>query len=148
MARGTAEHSRIPRLPCVIPPIMRVGARVYLRRARSVFGSLRSSLPPRCTVPKTELLARTTPNPLTSTHPIIHPTTHSPVSIQIQMRLENEKYLRAHPELKMMMNRFLRDVLEKEPRDVTSFAAAFFTDPALRRKVIPDSVLDEAVSKE
>jgi hypothetical protein len=64
------------------------------------------------------------------------------------MRLENEKYLRAHPELKMMMNRFLRDVLEKEPRDVTSFAAAFFTDPALRRKVIPDSVLDEAVSKE
>ncbi len=64
------------------------------------------------------------------------------------MRLENEKYLRAHPEVKMLMNHFVRHVLEHEPNDIPTFASGYFSDPGLRQKVNPTRVLDEAVEKE
>ena len=45
-----------------------------------------------------------------------------------QIRLDNEKYLRDHPELRQMTSVFLARVLEEKPGDVLEFAATFFSE--------------------
>ncbi|TRY69691.1 hypothetical protein DNTS_020251 [Danionella cerebrum] len=42
---------------------------------------------------------------------------------KIKTRIANEKYLRSHPEVEMLLSDFLRDVFLKRPSDIREFAA-------------------------
>jgi hypothetical protein len=48
---------------------------------------------------------------------------------QKDLRIENERYLRDHPEVKELVNKFLIKVLDQEPDDIKTAAAEYFTDP-------------------
>lgn len=51
---------------------------------------------------------------------------------QVALRIENERYLRAHPELQTMLSSFMASVLRDRPDDVVKHAVAFFhTHPQL-----------------
>ncbi|XP_033983665.1 RIIa domain-containing protein 1 [Trematomus bernacchii] len=50
---------------------------------------------------------------------------------KIKTRINNEKYLRSHPEVEVLIGDFLRDVLLKRPADIRDFAADHFTNPDL-----------------
>eukprot|EP00741_Cyanophora_paradoxa_P017308 tig00020961_g16718.t1 len=52
-----------------------------------------------------------------------------------RLRVENEYYLREHPELSRMISMFLAEMLEKKPDNVLQFAGKFFTAPELATKV-------------
>ncbi|XP_062393765.1 RIIa domain-containing protein 1 [Sardina pilchardus] len=54
---------------------------------------------------------------------------------KIQTRIANEKYLRTHPEVEVLLSHFLRDVFLKRPADIREFAAEHFTDPDLPQKI-------------
>ncbi|KAM9488967.1 RIIa domain-containing protein 1 [Clarias gariepinus] len=54
---------------------------------------------------------------------------------KIKTRIANEKYLRAHPEVEMLLSDFLSDVFVKRPTDIRKFAADHFSDPDLPRKI-------------
>ena len=54
---------------------------------------------------------------------------------KVALRLENEKYLRQHPELRGMISLFMAKVLEGKPEDVQQYAAEFFTQEDLEPKV-------------
>ncbi|CAG11885.1 unnamed protein product [Tetraodon nigroviridis] len=58
---------------------------------------------------------------------------------KIKTRIDNERYLRSHPEVEIMISDFLRDVLLKRPTDIRRFAADHFgrTVPD-----VPDVVTD------
>ncbi|XP_034030688.1 RIIa domain-containing protein 1 [Thalassophryne amazonica] len=60
---------------------------------------------------------------------------------KIQTRVDNEKYLRSHPEVELLIGDFLRDVLLKRPVDIQEFAASHFTNPNLH--VVIGSKLEE-----
>mmetsp|Transcript_21225 Transcript_21225/g.74864 ORF Transcript_21225/g.74864 Transcript_21225/m.74864 type:complete len:82 (+) Transcript_21225:235-480(+) len=51
---------------------------------------------------------------------------------KVELRVKNEQYLRAHPELGDMTALFLGKAVEARPDDVLAFAARFFTDKRLR----------------
>ena len=55
---------------------------------------------------------------------------------KVQMRLNNEKYLRAHPELKALVSFFMRTLLEEKPEKPELFAAEFFTRPDVKPIVL------------
>ena len=52
------------------------------------------------------------------------------------MRLNNEKYLRSHPELKALVALFMRTLLEDKPEKPEIFAAKFFTRPDVKAIVL------------
>ncbi|KAJ3291259.1 RIIa domain-containing protein 1 [Rhizoclosmatium sp. JEL0117] len=52
-----------------------------------------------------------------------------------QTRIENEIYLRDHPEIKDILHYFMGQVLLKKPENVKDFAAELFSDPKLAKKV-------------
>ncbi|XP_041368066.1 RIIa domain-containing protein 1-like [Gigantopelta aegis] len=54
---------------------------------------------------------------------------------KIQTRMQNELYLRDHPEVECLLASFLSDVLIKRPENIREFASDFFTHPSL-----PDTV--------
>ncbi|XP_056331913.1 RIIa domain-containing protein 1-like [Danio aesculapii] len=54
---------------------------------------------------------------------------------KIKTRIANEKYLRSHPEVEMLLSDFLRDMFLKRPADVREFAAGHFSDPGLPTKI-------------
>jgi len=60
---------------------------------------------------------------------------------KMQTRLENEKYLRGHPEVECLLAGFLRNVLIERPDNVREFAAGHFTEPSLPSEV--ERQLDE-----
>ncbi|OHT02467.1 hypothetical protein TRFO_30412 [Tritrichomonas foetus] len=44
-----------------------------------------------------------------------------------QIRIENEKYLRRHPELNKMISEFMMALLKDKPKEVLPYAVVFFT---------------------
>ncbi|XP_041094956.1 RIIa domain-containing protein 1-like [Polyodon spathula] len=60
---------------------------------------------------------------------------HKLKQFQINTRIANEKYLRSHPEVEMMLSEFIREVLLKRPGDIREFAAEHFSDPALPGRI-------------
>ncbi|XP_055065891.2 RIIa domain-containing protein 1-like isoform X3 [Misgurnus anguillicaudatus] len=54
---------------------------------------------------------------------------------KIKTRIANEKYLRSHPEVDMLLSDFLRNVFMKRPSDIREFAADHFSDPGLEQKI-------------
>ncbi|XP_033634692.1 RIIa domain-containing protein 1-like [Asterias rubens] len=54
---------------------------------------------------------------------------------KIQTRLGNEKFLRDHPEVDVLLAGFLGDVLTQRPENIRDFAADWFTKPHLKDSV-------------
>jgi hypothetical protein len=54
----------------------------------------------------------------------------------VELRLENERYLRKHPELRQLFKHFMATVLEEKPPNVQEFAARFFTQDGLKEQVL------------
>jgi len=54
---------------------------------------------------------------------------------KVKTRIDNERYLREHPELECLLSKFLREVVRHRPDNVRDFAADFFTSPDLPRMV-------------
>eukprot|EP00826_Nyctotherus_ovalis_P007063 TRINITY_DN1173_c0_g1_i25.p2 TRINITY_DN1173_c0_g1~~TRINITY_DN1173_c0_g1_i25.p2 ORF type:complete len:107 (-),score=45.59 TRINITY_DN1173_c0_g1_i25:124-444(-) len=51
---------------------------------------------------------------------------------KLELKIENELYIRAHPELKTMISLFLKKVLDEQPKNVLQFAGSFFDRPSLK----------------
>nr|XP_004667107.1 RIIa domain-containing protein 1 [Jaculus jaculus] len=56
-------------------------------------------------------------------------------NFKIQTRIANEKYLRTHKEVRLLISSFFREIFLKRPDDVLEFAADYFTDPRLPNKI-------------
>ncbi|KAL3980734.1 RUN and SH3 domain-containing protein 1 [Sarotherodon galilaeus] len=56
---------------------------------------------------------------------------------KIKTRIDNERYLRSHPEVDVLIGDFLRDVLHKRPADIRGFAADHFSNPNLQETILP-----------
>lgn len=54
---------------------------------------------------------------------------------KLDIRIGNEKYLRDHPELTVMLQIFMREVLSEHPQNVLQFAGWFFDREELREIV-------------
>ncbi|XP_022621929.1 RIIa domain-containing protein 1 [Seriola dumerili] len=54
---------------------------------------------------------------------------------KIKTRIDNEQYLRSHPEVELLIGDFLRDVLLKRPADICEFASDHFTNPNLHATI-------------
>ena len=52
---------------------------------------------------------------------------------KVQYRVNNETYLRKHPELQNMISVFLFKVLEEKPRDILQYAGKYFDQPDLEK---------------
>ena len=55
--------------------------------------------------------------------------------LKIKTRLNNESYLRKHPEVSIMLSGFLSSCLSVRPDSVERFASEYFSDPQLYEKV-------------
>ncbi|TPX40290.1 hypothetical protein SeLEV6574_g06698 [Synchytrium endobioticum] len=53
----------------------------------------------------------------------------------INQRIDNERYLRAHPEVRHIIQYVLHQILLIQPTNVQEFIADLFTDVELRSKV-------------
>ena len=51
------------------------------------------------------------------------------------LRLENEEYIREHPELRGAIRLLMAKLLDDTPEDLQQYVCEFFTDPELERKV-------------
>ncbi|CAJ1062259.1 RIIa domain-containing protein 1 [Xyrichtys novacula] len=65
---------------------------------------------------------------------------------KIKTRIDNERYLRSHPEVEILIGNFLRDVLLERPTDIQEFAAEHFTNPNLQ--VVISSKMDRKIGTE
>lgn len=54
---------------------------------------------------------------------------------KIKTRMDNEEYLRGHPEVEILITSFLRELLLRRPSNVSEFAAAYFNSPDLPSSV-------------
>nr|XP_010956845.1 RIIa domain-containing protein 1 [Camelus bactrianus] len=54
---------------------------------------------------------------------------------KIQTRITNEKYLRTHKEVELLISGFFREMFLKRPDNIQEFAADYFTDPRLPNKI-------------
>ena len=52
-----------------------------------------------------------------------------------ELRIQNEQYLREHPEVDGMISSFLKHLLAEKPSNVYDCAVSFFTEGGLREKV-------------
>ncbi|KAM3825198.1 RIIa domain-containing protein 1 [Vipera latastei] len=66
----------------------------------------------------------------------LHPTQLSQLmTYKINTKINNEQYLRTHTEIEVLLSGFLRDVLMKRPENIREFAADYFTNPELPKKI-------------
>ncbi|XP_028911988.1 RIIa domain-containing protein 1 [Ornithorhynchus anatinus] len=52
-------------------------------------------------------------------------------NFKISTRIANERYLRTHRDVALLIGGFLRAILLKRPENIQEFAAEYFTDPEL-----------------
>ncbi|XP_069335339.1 RIIa domain-containing protein 1 [Eulemur rufifrons] len=64
---------------------------------------------------------------------------------KVQSRIANEKYLRTHKEVELLISSFFREMLLKRPENILEFAADYFTDPRLPRKIHMQLIKDKNV---
>ncbi|KAK6326446.1 hypothetical protein J4Q44_G00020910 [Coregonus suidteri] len=84
-----------------------------------------------CAIPGRKLLALSTEGSRMIGSPAKPPHFREELIDKIETRINNEKYLREHPEVEALISDFLRDVFLKRPTDIREFAADYFTDPNL-----------------
>ncbi|CAL8093355.1 unnamed protein product [Calicophoron daubneyi] len=65
--------------------------------------------------------------------------------LKAETRINNERYLREHPEINHMISAFLRDLLLKKPDDPREHFKDFFTHPDLRKRI--DELKNEYAKK-
>ncbi|XP_060614486.1 RIIa domain-containing protein 1 [Anolis sagrei] len=65
------------------------------------------------------------------------------LQFKINAKIANERYLRSHKEVGLMLSGFLREVLLQRPDNIREFAADYFTDPDLPAK-IQKEMMDKA----
>ncbi|KAI9144073.1 hypothetical protein BKA69DRAFT_1058070 [Paraphysoderma sedebokerense] len=70
--------------------------------------------------------------PSTSTNSQLSNLSHS---TRVSLSISNERYLRAHPEIKHIMSYFTQRWLLEKPTDIFEFARTVFTDDDLKVKV-------------
>ena len=56
--------------------------------------------------------------------------------MQRKIRMDNEKYLRSHPELAQITSVAISEILREQPSEPVPFLARFMTDPKLKEKVL------------
>ena len=66
--------------------------------------------------------------------------------LQLELRIENEKYFRAHPELQSMIQLFFYKVLDDRPDNILAYAGQFF-DRAELHEVVKKSIEDQMASE-
>lgn len=59
--------------------------------------------------------------------------------MQLELRIENEKYIRQHPELNGLTTLFIRKILDDRPENILEEAGKFF-DRAQLRDVVEESI--------
>ncbi len=57
--------------------------------------------------------------------------------MQIQKRIENERYLQNHPELNVLLRDFIRQTCLQKPDDIRQFAAGMFPSILLKFILFP-----------
>ncbi|XP_054849731.1 RIIa domain-containing protein 1 [Eublepharis macularius] len=57
------------------------------------------------------------------------------LNFKINTKIDNEKYLRSHKEVALLLSGFLREVLLQRPEKIQEFAADYFTNPELPKKI-------------
>ncbi|XP_021516996.1 RIIa domain-containing protein 1 [Meriones unguiculatus] len=62
---------------------------------------------------------------------------------KIQTRIENEKYLRTHKEVSLLISGFFREMFLKRPDNILEFAAHYFTDPRLPNRIYMQLIKDK-----
>ncbi|XP_041843601.1 RIIa domain-containing protein 1 [Melanotaenia boesemani] len=63
---------------------------------------------------------------------------------KIKTRIDNEKYLRSHPEVEELIGGFMRNVLLKRPTDIHEFAADYFNNINLPTGPVKEGDSDRA----
>ncbi len=58
---------------------------------------------------------------------------------KLELRIENEKYFRQHPELAAMVQLFIYKVLDDRPENILAYAGSFF-DRAELHEVVQKSI--------
>lgn len=66
--------------------------------------------------------------------------------IQIDTRIDNEKYLREHPEIEFIIQNFLVKLLEDKPDKVINFAGKYFHDTNFRA-LYEESLKEESMQE-
>ncbi|XP_012623066.1 RIIa domain-containing protein 1 isoform X1 [Microcebus murinus] len=64
-------------------------------------------------------------------------------NFKVQTRIANEKYLRTHKEVELLIGGFFREMLLKRPDNIPEFAADYFTDPRLLNKIHMQLIKDK-----
>ena len=64
------------------------------------------------------------------------------VDVQLQLRIDNEKYFREHPELQALTTLFIREILDNRPENILKYAGRFFDRAELHE------VVGEAIKKD
>ena len=54
---------------------------------------------------------------------------------KLELRMENERYFRAHPEIKGMLQLFVSKILDDRPENVLEYTGTFFDSASLREIV-------------
>ncbi len=62
--------------------------------------------------------------------------------LQLELRIENEKYFRQHPEIKSLIGLFVRKILDDRPDNILEYAGTFF-DRAELRDVVETAIEQE-----
>ncbi|PRP75915.1 hypothetical protein PROFUN_15368 [Planoprotostelium fungivorum] len=57
---------------------------------------------------------------------------------KIDIRIENEQYLREHPEVGLLLQKFYEGILIDKPQNTVEYITKWFTRPDLRQKVHPN----------
>jgi len=62
--------------------------------------------------------------------------------LQRKIRLENEDYMRRHPEVSLITSVIISEVLKEAPANPISFVADYMTQPDLKAKILAAGSLD------
>ncbi len=62
--------------------------------------------------------------------------------MQLELRIENERYFRQHPEIRGLITLFVRKILDDRPENILEYAGTFFDRAELR------DIVDQAIEKE
>mmetsp|Transcript_25860 Transcript_25860/g.51604 ORF Transcript_25860/g.51604 Transcript_25860/m.51604 type:complete len:82 (-) Transcript_25860:12-257(-) len=54
---------------------------------------------------------------------------------KMAMRINNEKYIREHTELKHLISIFMAKLLKDKPEDTVAYAVQYFTQPDLKEMI-------------
>ncbi|KAM4665245.1 RIIa domain-containing protein 1 [Discoglossus pictus] len=54
---------------------------------------------------------------------------------RIETQISNERYLRSHQEVNLMISGFIREVLLRRPDNIREFAAEHFTNPLVADRI-------------